>query len=57
VLYDLEDKKPLWAAHTTTTRKSPADFGEDIADPIADELLDAGVLSRASPTSVAPPPP
>lgn len=47
VLYDLEDKKPLWAAHTTTTRKSPADFGTDIADPIADELLEAGVIPHA----------
>jgi hypothetical protein len=44
VLYDVEDSKPLWAAHSTTTRKSPADFGSDIAGPIADELEDAGMI-------------
>jgi hypothetical protein len=57
VLYDLEDQKPLWAARSTTTRKSPADFAEDIADPIADELEDAGLVPHKGAVSAAPPPP
>jgi hypothetical protein len=57
VLYDLEDQKPLWAARSTTTRKSPADFADDIADPIADELLDAGLVAHAGAVGAAPAPP
>jgi hypothetical protein len=54
VLYDIEDKKPLWAARSTTTRKSPTDFANDIAGPMADELVSAGLISRAG-TAAAPP--
>jgi hypothetical protein len=57
VLYDVQDKKPLWAARSTTTRKSPTDFADDIAGPMADELEAAGLVSRGAPVRATPAPP